>query len=259
MIRGISTAAALFAACIVFMPSAHATPPTGVISLTDRPWICQGPVNLASVTVVIKTAQIDAIHLAAGCTGTIGRITVIQYHGDGIKVGPGAHDVSIGGGSIRCFAHDVGKHQDGIQAMGGQRITFHGLSDLCTSANNSAFFVNEGGAGRQLPTDVVCDACTLEGGGFPVRIGLSMRSGVRNSHVCPGHFGGVRVSPGIAQSPIDVGTVNVASVAGAPACASVRPVPPVKPTGAATPATPGTTTTTATEADHPRHHRRHHD
>ena len=259
MIRGITTAAALGAACILFMPSAHAAGVSGSVSLTDRPWICQGPVNLASVTVVIRTAQTDAIHLAAGCTGTIGQVTVIQYHGDGIKVGPGAHDLTIGGGSIRCFAHDVGKHQDGIQAMGGQRITFHGLSDLCTSANNSAFFVNEGGAGHQLPDGVVCDACTLEGGGFPVRIGLSIRSGLRNSHVCPGKFGGVRISPGIAQSVVDVGTTFVASVAGAPACASMRPAPGVPKAGATTTTTTvRTATTKATESGH-HGHRRHRD
>ncbi|HEV2592441.1 MAG TPA: hypothetical protein VGU02_11165 [Gaiellaceae bacterium] len=253
MIKALTSAAALLAACIVFMPSAHAAALTGSVSLTDRPWVCQGPVNLASVTVVIRTAQTDAIHLAAGCTGTIGRVTVIQYHGDGIKVGPGAHDLSIGGGSIRCLAHDVGKHQDGIQAMGGQRITFNGLSDLCSSANNSAFFVNEGAAGHQVPDTIVCVACTLEGGGFPVRIGRSVNSGVRSSRVCPGKFGSVRVSPGIAQNPVDVGTVLVASIAGVPLCASSGSTPPANPAGPA----PATTTTQAPAAKAEGRHHRH--
>jgi hypothetical protein len=180
---------------------------TGAVALTDHTWICQGPVNLSSVTVTIRNVSSDAIHLGAGCTGTIGRVTVVQYHGDGIKVGPGAHDLSVAGGSIRCYARDPTKHQDGIQAMGGQRVSFHGLDDQCLSANNSALFINEGGAGQQLPTDIVCDGCNLAGGGYPVRIALSLRSGIRNSRVCAGHFGSVRVSPGIAQNPVVVSNV----------------------------------------------------
>jgi hypothetical protein len=241
----LSFAAALVAA-VVLTPAAISMSPTntahaarassptlsGSVSLTDRAWYCRGPVHLASVTVVVRTAQIDAIHLASGCTGTIGRITVVQYHGDGVKIGPGAHDLVVGGGSITCLAHDPGKHQDGIQAMGGQRITFRGINDRCSSANNSAMFVNEGSAGHELPTDIVCTGCTLAGGGFPVRIGQSLRSGIRTSRVCAGKFGSVRISPGIAQSPVDVGTTLLTGTA-CPATAAT----PVSPTTSTTPAT----------------------
>jgi len=168
--------------------STDSTPLTGAVSQTDKTWFCLGPVNLSSVTVVIKSVQSDAVHLAAGCTGTIGKLTVVQYQRDGVKVAPGAHDLTVGGGSIRCYAHDPGQHQDGIQAMGGQRVTFVGMDD------------------RELPTDIVCRGCYLAGGGFPVRIAISLRSGIQSSQVCPGKFGTVRISPGDAQSPVDVGT-----------------------------------------------------
>jgi hypothetical protein len=208
--------------------SRSAVPATGAVSLTDKSWICQGPVNLSSVTVVIKTAHIDAIHLASGCTGTIGTVTVVQYHGDGIIVGPGAHDVNIGGGSIRCYGRDPTKHQDGIQAMGGQRVTFTGLDDQCLSANNSALFVNEGINARELPSDIVCVDCYFAGGGYPIRIGVSLRSGIRNAHICAGKFGSILVSPGVAKSPINVGTVVVTPGTGTcpgPSGPSPQPAP----------------------------------
>jgi hypothetical protein len=253
-------AVAVVLAASTIAPSAFGTnsrsttvPLTGSISLVDHSWFCRGPVNLSSVTVVIKTAQIDAIHLASGCTGTIGKVTVVQYHGDGIIVGPGAHDIRIGGGSIRCYGHDPGKHQDGIQAMGGQRVTFTGLDDQCLSANNSAIFINEGGNARQLPSDIVCVSCYFAGGGYPVRIAVSLRSGVRNAQICVGKFGSVRISPGVAQSPINVGTAIVATRTGT--CTG-----PSTPPGTRTTTPTRTTTTTTTVPAHnpePNHRRRH--
>jgi hypothetical protein len=246
--------AAVVLAAVVLVPSAGSTTPlSGTISLTDKTWYCQEPVNLSSVTVEIKTAQIDAIHLTSGCTGTIGKITVVQYHGDGIKVAPGAHDLTVGGGSIRCYAHDPGKHQDGIQAMGGQRVTFNRLDDQCLSANNSAFFVNEGLAMRELPTDVVCARCYLAGGGYPVRIALSLRSGIRNSTVCAGQFGAVRISTDVAQSPVDGGTIVLPFDASTRTCSAGGQSPATPTTTTATTTTPATTATpTTTSTTSPR-------
>ncbi len=204
---GLALIAALAALGIIPSASSSQATLTGSITLTDQSWSCDGPVNLTSVTVVIRSVPTDAVHLGSGCTGAIGSIKVVQFHGDGIKVGAGAHDLVIGSGSIRCFAHDVGKHQDGIQAMGGQRVTFRGLDDQCLSANNSALFINQGSAGLEVPTDVVCDGCFLTGGGIPVRIALSLRSGIRNSRICAGHIGALRISFGLAVSPINLGTV----------------------------------------------------
>ncbi len=185
---------------------------TGSINQVNRGWTCQGAVNLESVTITMNQAagqlstrgvgNDDAVHLSHGCTGTIGKITIVQYRGDGIKVGWGAHDITIGGGSIRCLAHDPGKHQDGIQVMGGQRVTFMGLDDECQSSNNSAFFVNRGTTSQESPTDVICSDCYLQGGGITVRIGTSVRSGVRGSTIVAGHLSAARISKTSAVSPI---------------------------------------------------------
>ncbi|HEV2590951.1 MAG TPA: hypothetical protein VGU02_03560, partial [Gaiellaceae bacterium] len=168
---------------------------TGVVNLTNKTWICKGPVDLTSVTVtfdqsVPQTSPTpgahDAIHLGAGCTGEIGLLTVVQYHGDGVKVGGGAHDLTIDRGSIRCLAHDIGKHQDGIQAMGGTNVRFNQMDVQCDSANNAALFVNRGTNSPELPTGIVCNDCFLQGGGITVRIGNSVSSGVTDSAVVPG-------------------------------------------------------------------------
>ena len=63
--------------------------PAGSVSLTDRTWVCNGPVELDSVTVTITAAASrrnrDAVHLGEGCTGRIGQLTVTQYVADGVR------------------------------------------------------------------------------------------------------------------------------------------------------------------------------
>ena len=72
--------------------------------------------------------------LSENCSGRIGRIEVDTWSGDGIKVqnsAPVAHDLVIESGYVRCHSRTSGYHQDGIQAMGGTRITFRGLAVFC--------------------------------------------------------------------------------------------------------------------------------
>src|SRR4051812_23443401 len=74
-----------------------APPPRDVVSV-DHTWVCDGPVALDSVTVTIHADlpdRLDAVKLAPGCTGWIGRIDVTQYAADGIKIAQGAHDLRI--------------------------------------------------------------------------------------------------------------------------------------------------------------------
>ena len=91
-----------------------------------------------------------------------------QYAADGVKVADGVHDLTVGGGSIRCLAKAPTLHQDGIQVMGGVRITFQNLSVDCGRRDdaviNSNLFFNQAGESRPPPTDVVCDGCSLGGG-----------------------------------------------------------------------------------------------
>ena len=98
----------------------------------------------------------DAVHLEDGCTGRIGLLTVTQSVADGVKVAEGAHDLTIGGGTIRCLGKTPNVHQDGIQVMGGARIRFENLTVRCgrpgESLINSNLFINQTGRSTAPPT-----------------------------------------------------------------------------------------------------------
>lgn len=149
-------------------------------------WTCNGPVDINLVKV--SNPPGDAIVLASGCTGRIGRIEVDTRSADGVKVQNqrnAAHDLSIGGGYVKCTAIAGGAHQDAVQAMGGSRITFTGVTFDCLG--NSNFFVNRAGSGGGTPTDIVCDGCRFGGkSSTTVRVNVSVRSGARNSAGCVG-------------------------------------------------------------------------
>lgn len=196
-----------------------ATTSAAVVNLVDHPFVCNGPVHLASVTVTIRNVSSDAVLLRNGCTGSIGRINIVQYHGDGIKVGA-AHDLVVGGGSIRCYAHDVGKHQDGIQVLGGRNVTFSGMDVGCYSANNSQVWINDGaGSGPGgTPTNIVFQGGKFQGyfnggqygpgGAYGVAIVGSVQSGVRNATICPNAHPAHALYVGTsAQAPVTAGTV----------------------------------------------------
>jgi hypothetical protein len=193
------------------------SPITGAIVLTDKTWVCKGPVNLDSLTVTITSAPTgghrppDAVHLARGCTGRIGRLTIRQWAADGVKAAQGVHDLTIGGGSIRCLAKAPGLHQDGIQIMGGHRIHLHRLTVDCgrpgATLINSNLFIKRAGRSTLPPTDVVCDHCTFGGGtAHTVSVQSSIRSGVTNSVVCTGKYPKLTLAIGpAAVRPVDSG------------------------------------------------------
>jgi hypothetical protein len=189
---------------------------TGSFTLVDRKWKCTSAVNVDSVTVTMTGAvDDDAVLLGDGCTGYIGRITVVTYARDGIKVGGKAHDLTVGGGSVRCYAKIGSVHQDGVQVMGATNILFRNLDDRCYTSNNSDFFVTTttAASGGLPASNVICDGCffgasttdprtgkaTL-GPASTVNIGdTAVASGVRNSTVCPGKYFTLRL-----QSPSSV-------------------------------------------------------
>ena len=171
--------------------------------LTGRSWVCDGPVDLDLVKVTQPPG--DAIVLASGCSGRIGRIEVDTWTEDGVKVqnqSGAAQNVEIGGGYVKCHAITPGAHQDALQAMGGSNITFRGVSFDCLG--NSNFFVARAGSGATTPTDIVCDGCSFgSGSGQTIFLGTSVRSGVRSSTICTGRFDAWRDEG--ASQPIDVG------------------------------------------------------
>jgi len=131
---------------------------------TDHTWTCRQKVDLDLVQVTIPAGERqDAVHLRYGCTGRIGKLVVVQRSGDGVKVAEGVHDLVVGGGSVRCLAKAPRFHQDGIQVMGGARITFHDLKVSCGRRN------------ERLINAKVKDPLDLEHGELAIAAGLNDR------------------------------------------------------------------------------------
>ena len=192
-------------------PQPQPPPSSGqTVVRVDQSWTCTGEVNLDLVKVTMRSGNGDAVYLRTNCSGRIGRIEIDTWTADGLKVNapqPEAHDLTIWGGYIRCHDHAPGYHQDGVQVMGGQRITLRGVEVNCNSGPNAQFFV--AGAQGGLPTDVVCDGCLLgSGAAQTLFVSASVRSGARNTFVCAGRFRDVRVE-GNARSPVLSGNTRL--------------------------------------------------
>ena len=188
-------------------PSPGPAPRPGhTVVLENQGWNCRGRVDLDLVRVTMRSNTADAIQLDQNCNGRVGRIEVETWTGDGIKIqnrGQVAHDLVVESGFVKC--HDVagGAHQDGVQAMGGERITFRGLRVDCL--RNSNFFLARGGSGASTPTEIVCDGCVFgPHSGQTVFFATSLRSGARNSTICTGRFTAMRIDPS-ASSPVNAG------------------------------------------------------
>ena len=128
-----------------------------------------------------------------------------------------AHDLVIESGYVKC--HDVAGdyHQDGVQAMGGYRLTFRNLAIDCL--RNSNFFLARGGSGASTPTDVVCDGCILgPNSAQTLFYATSIRSGAINTRICEGRYRAVRIESD-AVDRIDRN--NVVLPRGHPSCANV--------------------------------------
>ena len=101
---------------------------------------------------------------------------IVQRSGDGLKVTEGARDLVVGGGSIRCLAKAPRFHQDGIQVLGGARITFHGLKISCGRRDerliNANLFINQGGRSR-LPPRATSSARTARSAPGPPTLSAS--------------------------------------------------------------------------------------
>jgi hypothetical protein len=119
-------------------------------------WTCNSLVNFDSVDIVVdqNSFPIEAVRLAAGCTGYIGTLNVVTQAGDGVKVMNGAHDIVIGGGSISCGLptglNNANTDQYGLRFFGGKRITVSGMFIKCNAktasgqqASRGALFVNQ--------------------------------------------------------------------------------------------------------------------
>jgi hypothetical protein len=165
------------------------------VILDDEPYICRGEVDLELVKVTMRTVVEDAVRLDENCSGRIRRVEVDTWTADGIKVqnrGNVAHDLVIESGYVKC--HDVvsGSHQDGIQVMGGSRITFQNLAVDCLRDAN--LFIARAGSSSSTPTDVVCVGCILGPNSAQTLFsGRSIRSGARDTTICTGRYRAIRI------------------------------------------------------------------
>lgn len=195
-------AAAVVAAAAFVVSSVGGGPLKGTIDVTwskgqcgsGACWTCKGRVDLDKVTVRVdaRDSRVDAVKLAKGCTGEIRGLYVATISGDGVKVAEGAHDLVVTGGSILCSGRVGAVHQDGIQVLGGARITFRMMFVRCPIAkpkkgdlSHSAFFVSTAGTSKTTTSAVVFEDGFLGSAGTTVDVATSDASGVRRSTVCP--------------------------------------------------------------------------
>lgn len=186
-------------------------PPNNLI-LHNQTFRCDNypqPVDYDLVKVTIDAGlpdRKDAFHTGQRCEGRIGRIELVGP-ADGMKIQGGVHNLTIEGGYIDCLPVEGEVHQDGIQAMGGANVLLQNLTIDC--GTNSAMFFNMGAGGQNMPTNIICDGCTLSKlnlNNRTVRIMESVNSGVRNSTIywcgpsCPG--------PAVVIGTNAVGAVN---------------------------------------------------
>jgi len=166
-------------------PAASTAAQTGSLVVVDRTWHCRGPVDLQLLRVLIHGSSRDAVHIDSGCTGTIERLEIpgdgrgLGPGGDGVKLHTGAHDLRVLGGYINCGQRSRGKHQDAIQAMGGEDVLFRGLSSRY--CRNSFMFVNRGARGRGIPRGIRCERCNAVTRNYSVFVGHSVASGATAS------------------------------------------------------------------------------
>lgn len=171
-------------------------PPTGevidVVVTNQLGWVCNRQVEIALLRVFAPLSgnSDNAVTFDPGCSGVIHRIEITTERVDGIKIRNNSvtpsHDLVINGGFIRSANCVPGGHCDGVQGMGGDRITFNDiLIDFRDATGGGGFYPSLGGAGTGgNPTDIVCDGCHIIHGATSVRVDASDRSGVRNSVIC---------------------------------------------------------------------------
>ncbi len=114
------------------LPPVISAPPVPSGPVVGVPYTCNGPVQGLRVVGTGSDAR-SLVNLEAGCTGSLSLdIHVTSGGGDGVKVQPGVHDLTIGPSRIVCDRlTDTSFHQDGVQVQGGANVTFSGLSVVC--------------------------------------------------------------------------------------------------------------------------------
>jgi hypothetical protein len=209
-------------------PNPDPDPPPGTVITTNRPWSCTGslgsfgalPVKVVSTIVNAGPNDNDNAINLRGCYGDGNAATVdliLDVRGnagsvgtsyDAVRIGQNAHDLVVTG-NAECGARnpDPSIHQDIVQALSGNRITFVDFTSgdpytgrwTCWGAGGG-WYITWANAG--IPTDLICLRCILATYNQNLRIGESLRSGARDSVFGYSRSYGIFVETG-AQSPVD--------------------------------------------------------
>lgn len=203
-------------------PPVEEPPPANSV-ITDRQFVCNGPVNLDLLRIQMNAPSSDALVLASNCTGRIGRVEIEGPMADGIKVqnanANAAHDLVIESGYVFCGRAAEGVHQDGMQAMGGSNITFRNLVIDCLGGGGGNLFPARGGSGATTPTNIVCVNCAIgPRHPNPVQIQHSTDSGIRDSLVCRSEASGRAIIVGTRDVVRPVNVNNEIAPVGDPRC-----------------------------------------
>ena len=209
-------------------PEPDPEPTPGTVIITDRPWNCTGsltafgPLPVKVVSTIANAGPNDndnAINLR-GCHGdgnpaTVDLILDIRGNGgsvgtsyDAIRIGQNARDLVVTG-NAECGARSSNPsiHQDIVQALSGERITFVDFTSgdpftgrwTCWGAGGG-WYITWANAG--IPTDLICLRCVLATYNQNLRIGESIRSGARDSVFGYSRSYGIFVET-VAQSPVN--------------------------------------------------------
>jgi hypothetical protein len=204
--RKLIIVAAALAALLAASPASSQTTGTVIVenprnaagSPSPLGWRCTSALDLDLLKVTIREgvpgvpvgSYANAVTIDPGCTGRVARVEVETNGADAVKCRNNAvtngHDLVFESGYLRSTGFAPGAHADGVQCMGGDRITFRNLLiDYAGAPGGGAFYPSLGGAGTGgEPVDVVCEGCHLIHGATSVRVDASVRSGVRDSVIC---------------------------------------------------------------------------
>lgn len=205
-LRVLVTATNTFGSGLASSPSTSMHAAESLVAVANQPWRCNTATDLTFVKVTMWTRDADAVVLANGCTGRVGRVEVDTWTADALKTvnssTNAAHDLVIESGYAECHDRTPGLHQDGWQSMGGARITIRNFVWACGSMDDpfgggvaQSVVIQRAGANVTIPTDTVVEHSVLmSGAAVTFAVGESLRSGIRNSVACPDRTGSTPLS-----------------------------------------------------------------
>jgi hypothetical protein len=186
--------------------------------MVDQAWQCTGSTSYNSVNVLeidkpatpgTGAANGDSVQLGGCSNMSITKLNIVSDFNDAIK-GGGDH-ITLSSGVVRCYDRVPINHQDAMQSLSGNVVSFNSFDFRCYTANNSDFYLTHNKTdppGTDGANTVTCDHCFFGGGASnTVFIASNTKnSGITYSDVCAGGNQGIRIGTG--ATPPDYDPVN---------------------------------------------------